>query len=145
MSSLQNSMDEDASVYIKLPYTEQIRTSAEKLSKISKEELEPPMRRGAIPPSHSILTRRPPPPIANTRGETLKDHTRTDYRDRDVKGNNHPKRRVGAFFSHEEHHPGVLNALRNEFETWIEKHGKRYESQGEKEHRFHVWKKNHFR
>jgi Papain family cysteine protease/Cathepsin propeptide inhibitor domain (I29) len=38
-----------------------------------------------------------------------------------------------------------LSDLRGEFEEWIVKHNKVYSSHEEKEHRFGIWKQNHFR
>ncbi len=41
------------------------------------------------------------------------------------------------------HH--LLQNLRQEFETWIQHHGKAYHSHDEKEHRFSIWAQNHQR
>ena len=38
-----------------------------------------------------------------------------------------------------------LNALRSEFDSWIEKHDKRYNSREEREYRFNIWQDNHHR
>jgi len=42
-----------------------------------------------------------------------------------------------------EHH--LLRDLRQEFETWIQHHGRAYHSYDEKEHRFSIWAQNHQR
>jgi len=39
----------------------------------------------------------------------------------------------------------VLTELRNEFESWVQHHGKVYHSQTEKDDRFNVWSENHQR
>ena len=50
----------------------------------------------------------------------------------------------------QQHHPGhgvhrILADLRNEFESWMQKHNKRYHSHEEKEKRFRIWSDNHDR
>eukprot|EP00542_Grammatophora_oceanica_P012081 CAMPEP_0194030554 /NCGR_PEP_ID=MMETSP0009_2-20130614/3992_1 /TAXON_ID=210454 /ORGANISM="Grammatophora oceanica, Strain CCMP 410" /LENGTH=766 /DNA_ID=CAMNT_0038670519 /DNA_START=108 /DNA_END=2408 /DNA_ORIENTATION=- len=37
----------------------------------------------------------------------------------------------------------VLGELRDEFEEWVAKHQKKYESEEDKERRFHIWTRNH--
>ena len=39
----------------------------------------------------------------------------------------------------------ALRELRQEFDDWVETHGKKYHSHDEKERRFDIWKDNHFR
>jgi len=85
--------------------------------------LEPPLRGAAV--GGRKLTHHPPPPL--TESQNHRHHTH-----------------VGGYHSHQEDH-GVLNALRNEFDSWVTKHDKNYGSGDEKEHRFHVWRKNHLR
>jgi len=76
-------------------------------------------RRELEPPPRgaAVLTRRPPPPLSESRhgGEEG------------------------------EHRHGALRALRDEFESWMSRHGKEYGSHGETERRFDAWRKNHFR
>lgn len=115
---INNGSQDDDTVYIKLPYQQQ-QPQHRALS--TKEEVDPPLR-GASIHSHPNLERRPPPPL-----QFLHKHDENRHH------------------SHHEHSPGVLDALRNEFGSWMKKHGKRYGSSEEKERRFDVWKKNHFR
>lgn len=42
----------------------------------------------------------------------------------------------------EEHHL-FLNNLREEFDSWMQAHGRKYDSDHEKENRFQIWKENH--
>ncbi len=138
-SSTMDIGEEYETLYIKLPYSEE--QSAADFPSASRKELEPPLRGASIPSSHSQLIRRPPPPLAAFREDKKKSHFHHDFH------NHHNKKesRHLGYFSHEEHHPGVLDALRKEFESWAVKHEKKYGSHDEKERRFHVWKKNHFR
>ena len=46
---------------------------------------------------------------------------------------------------HTQEHRGLLNTLRDEFDSWSHKHKKNYHSQEERDRRFHVWTKNHMR
>ena len=132
--------EEDETVFIKLPYQPERRRTLTDIPPTSKEELDPPLRRGSIPSGHSNLHRRPPPPLS----EPLHAHHDHYTNHNNKKGKTHGKHHLG-YFEHEEHHSGVLDALRNEFDSWMENHEKKYGSHEEKEHRFHVWKKNHFR
>ena len=52
-----------------------------------------------------------------------------------------------ALRRHDESHGGrrVLLELRQEFEYWVQDHGKKYHSGHEKEHRFNIWAQNHQR
>lgn len=83
----------------------------------SLEEVDPPLRGVSMSDNHPNMKRRPRP--------SLERH--------DTK------------HSHEHHTSGVLDALRDEFGVWMKRHGKNYQTGEEKERRFHVWKKNHFR
>jgi len=135
--------EEDETMYIKLPYQQRQQHQQEEvmasgssngeMTSIAKREIEPPLR-GAAPqetqhPQSSILVRRPPPPLA--------EHE-----------HHHSHHGVGGKYRHlhEQHeHPGVLHALRKEFDTWMSKHGKQYRSKKEEDHRFNVWRTNHAR
>lgn len=46
---------------------------------------------------------------------------------------------------HKQEHRGLLNTLRDEFDSWSHKHKKNYHSQEERDRRFHIWTKNHIR
>jgi hypothetical protein len=121
--------EDDETMYIRLPYPEQRRVLSDDTSGMTREELNSPLLGDYNSlSSHPNLIRRPPPPLAQSSHE------------RKVNAKHHHL----PYSAHEEHHPGVLNALRNEFESWREKHGKKYGSSEEKEERFHVWKNNHF-
>jgi hypothetical protein len=39
----------------------------------------------------------------------------------------------------------MLHELRTEFDTWASRHSKTYATKHEKEHRFNIWRKNHYR
>ena len=84
----------------------------------SLDEVDPPLRGVSVIDNHHNTKRRPPTPLE--RHDTKHSH-------------------------HEHHTSGVLDALRDEFGMWMDRHGKKYETGQEKERRFHVWKKNHFR
>jgi len=45
----------------------------------------------------------------------------------------------------QEEHPGMVQELKNEFTSWMNKHDKTYNTHEEKEHRFSIWRKNHIR
>eukprot|EP00579_Thalassiosira_antarctica_P009558 CAMPEP_0201910366 /NCGR_PEP_ID=MMETSP0903-20130614/1764_1 /ASSEMBLY_ACC=CAM_ASM_000552 /TAXON_ID=420261 /ORGANISM="Thalassiosira antarctica, Strain CCMP982" /LENGTH=1191 /DNA_ID=CAMNT_0048444987 /DNA_START=94 /DNA_END=3669 /DNA_ORIENTATION=- len=126
--SLGDASDEET-LYIKLPYPQQQQQQQQQRRTLTemetpKQELEPPLRGAAMHDFHS------PPPL-QWHQESTTQHAH----------------HVGGYHSHQEDHssPGVLNALRNEFDLWIQKHEKKYDSGEEKEHRFHVWRKNHAR
>mmetsp|Transcript_12240 Transcript_12240/g.23988 ORF Transcript_12240/g.23988 Transcript_12240/m.23988 type:complete len:1209 (+) Transcript_12240:177-3803(+) len=138
-SSAMDIGEEDETLYIRLPYSEEQIVAD--FPSASKKELEPPLRGASIPSSHSQLTRRPPPPLAVAHEDKKKSHPHHDFHNH---YNKKESRHLG-YFSHEERRPGVLDALRKEFESWAVKHEKKYGSHDEKEKRFHVWKKNHFR
>jgi hypothetical protein len=55
-------------------------------------------------------------------------------------GHNHKNDKKNDHRSH-----NILADLRDEFESWIQQHGKQYHSEHEKEHRFHIWTQNHDR
>jgi hypothetical protein len=120
------STQDDDTIYIKLPFPQKQRT----LLSDNKEEVDPPLR-GVSIHDHPNLKRRPPSPLELHNHNTQHSHS-------------HEGHHV-SIHAHQEHHSGVLDALREEFGTWMEKHGKRYGSSEEKERRFHVWKRNHFR
>ena len=46
---------------------------------------------------------------------------------------------------HKQEHRGLLNSLRDEFDSWSHKHKKNYHNQEERDRRFHIWTKNHMR
>jgi hypothetical protein len=131
-SALTMKQADDDTVYIKLPYPEQSQRRA--LSDQNREEVDPPLRGASIPThDHPNLKRRPPKP--------LELHSTTNKHD------NKQHTTHGHFSVHaqEKHHPGVLDTLREEFGSWMKKHGKMYGTAEEKERRFHVWTRNHFR
>ena len=68
------------------------------------------------------------------------------------KQNDPPRRQLSLTHGHNQnvknHHHGIegtVEYLRQEFEAWIEEHGKSYHSNEEKESRFHIWSANHHR
>ncbi len=124
----------DDTMYIKLPYKQRQNAAGdvnEEMFATTKQEIEPPLR-GAAPqearhPQSSILVRYPPPPLA--------EHE-----------HHHSHGLGGKHRQLDEHEsPGVLHALRKEFDTWMSKHGKQYGTKKEEDHRFNVWRTNHAR
>jgi hypothetical protein len=122
----------DDTMYIKLPYKQRQNAAGdvnEEMFATTKQEIEPPLR-GAAPqearhPQSSILVRYPPPPLA--------EHE-----------HHHSHGLGGKPRQLDEHEsPGVLHALRKEFDTWMSKHGKQYGTKKEEDHRFNVWRTNH--
>eukprot|EP00804_Cyclotella_cryptica_P003726 CCRYP_008903-RB/>CCRYP_008903-RB protein AED:0.01 eAED:0.01 QI:201/1/1/1/1/0.66/3/894/1002 len=139
-SEAGNVNNDDDTMYIKLPFTEpQRRALSDESSSIS--EVDPPLRGASVPShDHPNLKRRPPKPLADLRASTSLD--------KKTANNHHHTHYSNGHFSvhaHEEHHPGVLDTLRNEFGSWMEKHGRKYGTSEEKERRFHIWKRNHLR
>lgn len=51
----------------------------------------------------------------------------------------------GAAGTTSSHGHRFLRDLRDEFEAWMEEHGRAYHSEAEKEHRFSIWTQNHHR
>jgi hypothetical protein len=131
---------DDDTVYIKLPYQESQHRA---LSDTKQEVVDPPLRGGLTTHSHPNLHRRPPPTLELLHASTT-SHYGTNKHSLHSQHNTHHGI-ISIHNAHQEHHPGVLDALRDEFGAWMEKHGKKYGSGEEKERRFHVWKKNHFR
>ena len=114
-------IDNGDTVYIKLPYQQQQNQQHRTLTeqKGTRQELEPPLR-GAAPQLHNNHHQFHHPPLlpftdSGTHKEEVHDH------------------------------PNMIHALRQDFNTWMDKHGKNYGSHEEKEHRFSVWRKNHVR
>jgi hypothetical protein len=119
---------DDDTVYIKLPYQESQHRALS-----DAKEMDPPLR-GATVHNHPNLIRRPFPD-SSSHG-TTKHSSHNSGTKHNSKNHHH---------AHHEHSSGVLDALREEFSSWTEKHDKKYKSVEEKERRFHVWKRNHFR
>ncbi|KAL3802559.1 hypothetical protein ACHAW5_010952 [Stephanodiscus triporus] len=134
--SRASDVDDGETMYIKLPYPprgqqvipkDQKRrlVNVEEVEGIAKREIEPPLRGAA--PQESVQLRKfsPLTPLV-------------DESERIVSA-------LGAKKGKHDDGGGLLHELRSEFESWASKHGKRYASHHEKEHRFNVWRKNHLR
>ena len=129
--------DVEETMYIKLPYPQQQQEGRRTLT-----ELDPPLRGAAIPQpgilgqsGHSKLNHYDPPPLAGSHASSK--HYQTDSNQHHLSGGFHSR--------HHEEHRGLLSELRSDFDSWVTRHGKKYGSKDEKEHRFNVWKKNHMR
>ena len=114
-------IDNGDTVYIKLPYQQQQNQQHRTLTeeKGTRQELEPPLR-GAAPQLHNNHHQFHHPPLL-------------------------PFTDSGTHKEEDHDHPNMMHALRQDFNTWMDKHGKNYGSHEEKEHRFSVWRKNHVR
>jgi len=132
-SALASATDGDQeTMYIKLPYPQQ--------QQLQQRQDEPHRRRTLTEADATRLELEPPPRGAAVGGGQLVYHPPPPLME--LKDRRH-RARVGTH--QEDRTPGVLNALRDEFDSWVAKHGKKYPSGEEKEHRFHVWRKNHSR